>query len=797
MAANNPPLSTLFHGSVTVENGCDTTLYGNGDISIYNSAYIGYGNQVNSTSPSTGSMVVYGGLGILQDSNLGSKLTVQSTSNLQTTNINTSLGGFNVSGGNSVSFVVGNGISFISTGGNAILSSSSANVIISSGYNVNNAIQITNTNAGGGTVIQSGQNSGIVIGGGSGGINENTSGGNIILTSNNGSTSIIVNASAGNQNLTLAQYGTNQLSGVVIVADGAGQTGNSSIEINSRNTGGNISIINNTVGSGSIINYAGSGGYSVTTNTGGSIGLTANGANSFFLVNSTGGSGQTLTIGITGGNLINDKLILTSDGTNPTQAILIQTSNTNGGIMINQPALSQGGVVINTGSSGLSANTQSGGGINFLANGASSSFINSTTASGQNLRICVEGTTGSSLILCSEGTGPNAIQINSTGNSGGIMINSNGPININSSDSTTGINIGTINSNPVNIGSVTSTTTILGDLNVQGTTTTVESTVVQIADNIIQLNNGPAGTADGGIAIAQYQPANNACQGDVVAGMPESVGYAQSSSFPGTIILSSLDTASDNYYNGYWIKIFPTDPNSIACAGACQVRRIKSYTASTKTALLYTTADQTGLLNNPSPIQGLDLVAPLNSTSYYGVYGCAWILSIWDSINNEWALACSPMSNTSAQPPISSYINLQINNLKANAITVNSINNTIPDIQITFNLSDNTTALYELSPTNLSPGTSFPYPYGLYIMFVRPLIATNSRCSAIFLMGSLGNGQCGMVSRLVSVKGLSGEQLDCTWLPSGGGYDGYPSILYRPAPGTGTTTSYTAKIVSV
>ena len=797
MSANNPPLSTIFHGSVTIEDGCNTALYGAGDLSVYNTAYVGYGSSTQSTSSNTGSLVVYGGAGVEGDTNLGGTLTVSSTSNLQTTFIDTSLGALSVSGGNGVTVQVGSDVSLVSTGGNTLVSASSGTVSITSGDNVSNAIQITNTNAGGGTVIQSGQSSGVTIGGGSGGINENTSMGNITITSNNGSTSIVVNSSAGNQNLTLSQYGTNQSSGILITAAGAGANGNSSVQITSTNTAGNIDITNNTGGSGSITNYAGSGGYYVITNTGGSIGLTANGANSYFLVNATGGSGQTLTVGVTGGSLANDQLILTSDGTNPTQAILIQTTNTAGGIALIQPPNSAGGVVIDTGSGGLSATTETGGGINLLANGAASSFINQTTSNGQNLTLCVQGTTGSSLILCSEGTGPSAIQINSTGSTGGTMINSAGPVNINSSDSTNGINIGTLNCGPVNIGCSSSTTTILGNLNVQGTTTTVESTVVQIVDNIIQLNTGPTGTADGGVAIAQYQPANNTCAGDVVAGTPDAVGYAQGGSTPGTIIISALDTRGNNFYNGYWIKIFATDPSNVACTGACQVRRIKQYTSSSKTALIYTTADQTGVLGNPTPVEGLDLVTAPDSTSYYGLYGCMWIISMWDSANMEWAIVCSPMVNTSAQPTISSYVNLQVNNLTANAITATTINGTTADTQITFNLTDNSTALYELSPTNLNPGLAFPFPYGLYIVLVRPTTATGTRCSAIFLMGSLGGSQCGMVARIISVKGSSNEQLDFQWPASGGSYTGYPCVLYRPAPGTNTVTNYTIKVITV
>ena len=74
------PLASLFHGNITIENGCDTSLYGFGDLSVYNNAYIN--GTTNSTNSGNGSLVVAGGLGVTRDSNFSGTITVNSTSNL-------------------------------------------------------------------------------------------------------------------------------------------------------------------------------------------------------------------------------------------------------------------------------------------------------------------------------------------------------------------------------------------------------------------------------------------------------------------------------------------------------------------------------------------------------------------------------------------------------------------------------------------------------------------------------------------------------------------------------------------
>jgi hypothetical protein len=786
------PLATLIHGSLTIEQGCDITSFGSGDITVNNNAYIN-GTQ-NSTSSGTGALVLaYGGLGVAQDTNLLGTLTVSSTSNLQTTNIDTTLGGLNVSGGNAVNINVSAASQFVSYG-TLTLNSSAGNAILESGLNSPTAVQVLATNAGGGVNVLSGQSGEIQLTAGTNGIQGVTSSGSINLTANGASGSFQVNSSAANQNLTI---GVNGATDSQLLLQSAGtNTTNNAIQIQSSAAGGNILITNNSTGTGSITSYAGSGGYGVTTYTGGSIQLTANAASSYFVVNSTGGSGQSLTVGVNGA-LPNSNLILQSAGTNSTSAILIQNTNTAGGIQLTNGPLSSGAVVIDTGSSGLSALTQNGGGINLTAIGASSSFINKTNSAGQDLTICVQSTGatyGSNLVLCNQAGG----NINTNTASGGsVAISSSGQVNINSSDSTNGINIGTLQTVPVRIGTNTSTTTILGNLDVQGTTTTIESTTVQITDNIIQLNNGPTGTADSGLAVKRFQGwvdgtlVGTTCTGitgDVVADVAEnynSGAYNTTGSGSTTTILA-LDPTDPNYnnagyYNGWWVKILP-NPVGPVTTGACQVRRIKTHTGST--AIIYTTADETASPNIPA--QGHDFSTAPASGTLYALYPCAWIISMWDSVNSEWSIVCSPMEAVTATPPIAYYVNMHINNLTANAITATTINGTTADVQGTFNLTDNSTTGASLTlPSGLN--------YGIYFVLIRPTTATTTRTHAIFAIGRLNSTTgCGQVVRLIAVKGVNGDNLDMQW-PA----NSLPQVLYRPAPGGSTITNYTYKVITV
>lgn len=776
------PLATLIHGSLTLEPGCDTNSYGFGDLAVANNAYIN--GTSNSTGPSNGALIVTGGMGVGLNANFGSNLNVLTgITNLAQTNIDTSNGPFNVSGANAITIQVGASSNFTVTNGNLSLISSGDSVIVHGGSNTPNAVQIVATNVDGGVNMLSGQQGQINIVGGSGGIQESTSSGSINLIANNATGSFLVNSSAANQNLTIGVNGATD-SQLTLISSGTSESSGASLRITTSAPTGIIQIDNTGFG-GMIKNITGSGGFNVTTATGGPIELISNAAASRFVVNSSG-SNQNLTIGVNG--TTDSQLSLVSSGV--ANAIRMTTTNTAGNIRIDtNDGVGAGSITQLAGSGGFSTTTNNGT-LSLLANGASSSFINQTTADSQNLTIAVAGSTNSRVIIESSGTSNQAIVLQ-TSNSGGIALASNGVVNIDSG--VLGINIGTAITAPINLGTPDSTTTILGNLVVQGNTTTVDTEIVTIKDNIILLNNGPAGTADGGVAIGRFQYANNASEGDVVKDVPEVSGIARGGTAY-TILLSANDTQTEpDYYAGWWLLI-------TSGTGAGQVRRIKSYNQNTKVASIFTTDDQINnpLLQNitsdidPLPyylIEGMDFITSPDSTSNYALFPSAWIMSVWDSVNNEYAIASSPMINPVAIPQLHNYLNLHINNLTANNVSAFSINNATADCITSVTLTDNNTipVQFILNIHNTSINS------GIYFVMVQPTNNPN-RCYAIFAMGRMNNvNACGQVVRLIGVRGNNGENLDIQW-PAGQ----YPQLLYRPAPGvSGTTTTFTVKIITV
>lgn len=799
------PLATLFHGSVTIEPGCDFTsdtgggLYGFGDLFVSRQVQIGYNVSLpNSGGNSSGSLVVHGGMGVKENTYMTGTLTVMSTSNLKTTYMDTDFGGFYISGGSGIIASVGSAITMTTSLGDIKLNSVNDRVILDSGEPGNDAITIIASNQAGGIDMDTGQFSGMNISTGSLGLVATSAQGPISLTANNGNGSFVVNAASDNKMLTLSMTGDYDTG--ILIDSASNNTTRKAIHINTSDEDGKIYITNTSSGNhmGEIQILAGSGGLTANTNTGGSINILARDAASSFIVDTVSNS-KDLTIGITGAT--DSSLILQSQGTG-NDAILVNTTDPSGSIKILQTTGS-GAINVTTGSSGFGMATQAGGGINMAANGASSSFINNTSAANQNLTVCVKGDTSSRLILCSEGKDADALTIQSTGQTGGIFAISKGPININSSDVSQGINIGT-SSNlpgiPINIGTLTSTTTINGNLDVKGMTTTYESEVVQIKDNIIQINNAPSGLADGGIAIKRYQSANDNCDGSVINDTPEVSGTVTSLTASEIGISGSGFTASADYYRGYWVKITITNAGPTT---SCIIRRVKASTTTGTSGILtiFTDADQNNpnVLNGVSPIEGKDINASLGTVSTtFALYPCSWIVSMWDESNKEYALVCSNFvsqdsSNNTTQIPISHYINLHINNMIANALTIQTINGTTADVQFKITLNNSSSAAVPFNPSY--PNTPIAnYPnYGVFIVMIRPDTEVQDRAYAVFVIGRRAGNNCGQVARIISVKGVNGDMLDMSW-PA----NSYPELFYRPAPGiSSSSTVYTVKLISV
>ncbi|NBU34032.1 hypothetical protein EB118_06325 [bacterium] len=766
--ATPAPLAFLNYGDLNIYRGTDPSQYGFGDLNV----------NRNCTVNGTGANALYvAGHGVIQGNlDVNTNLNVlYGVTKLTETHVDTSNGAFTVTGGNKFEVSVGAESTLQSTGGNLNLTSISNSVKLYGGLNSGQAVDIQATNPAGGVSILSGINTGnVLIVSGSGGISGVTSNGNLSLTANNGAGSFTVNSASQNQNLTLSLTG--QTDSQLRIESSGTNVSNTAIVVTASNTKGNIQITNaGGLGEGGITQLTGSGGYTLRTNTSGPISITSQAAPSSFTVNSAGPN-QNLSISLLGAT--DSKLVIQSEGTG--EALQLKTTNVAGNISITQPITSEGGINVFAGSTGFNVTTRTGGTTTITTNGATSTYTNATTGDHQDLNVTVTGGTNSKVNISSDGTVYNAVNISTSNTAGGVYVGAAGAVQIESSDPINGVKIATGTPNtPVSIGTPNSVTTIYGDLEVKGTTTAVESTVVTINDNIIVVNNAPGGSSDGGLAVKRYQYANDNGYGDVVADTADETGtVANGGNSVTTVNLGPSANGTDDYYSGWWIKI-------TSGTGAGQVRRIKSYVGNTKIATVYSTSEQTGLLKDPTPVEGMDFSTVPDTSSVYALFPCHFVMAIWDEYNNEWAFICSNKNPTTDPVSTAHYSNLHIDGLVSDSVTTNTINGSQADITIHMTLTNNT-----MTPVTIP---NFPKTYGVYTIHVRPSSDT-LRAHAIFMIGRVNIDSIpGTITRIISVKGSHNDQLDMQWPANGS-----PQLMYRPFPnGLGGTTDYTLKITTV
>jgi len=190
--------------------------------------------------------------------------------------------------------------------------------------------------------------------------------------------------------------------------------------------------------------------------------------------------------------------------------------------------------------------------------------------------------------------------------------NISGITNITNTTNSFGVGNGALNilgglsvSKDINIGG---NATIAGNLFVNGTTTSVNSTTTNISDNLLVVNAGPSGSRDGGYLIQRYQIDNNLGSGDVVAAIEPIAltGLVQTGTTTSVVILPGTSSGVDNFYNGWWIKITSGSANN-------NIRQIISYIGSTKSATLSSV-----LISSPSSnIDTFNLYSRYFVGSYY------------------------------------------------------------------------------------------------------------------------------------------------------------------------------------
>lgn len=760
-------LQTLYYGDLNLLTGTPET--GVGDFWLQ--GRITSLSAESCVGVNTGSIVTVGGIGVGENLFVGNALTTIGTTTLNKTTIHTDNGTLDVTGVNGMLATVDGNIRLKSTTGTVTLETLNAPCTITSSFASATAVNVVSTAPSGGVIVQSGSTGRVALYSGTQGLIGTSTDGLISFTSTSGPMNLTVvgSSAARTLGLTVDGIGASQL---LCSSSGTGADASSAIRLTSTNTAGSIYIDNaGGTGTGTISLLTGSGGSLVQT-AGGHLRLYAV-DNKFTLRSTSTTTPFTSIVGVYGATT--NTLRLLSEGT--ASAIEVSATALTGNISLTTATGGTGKVIV--ASSGLQSTIS--GNTTLTTDGGVCSIVNHTTLANNNINISVLNSTNSSLNLLSEGTSSTgAIKIAAT--NGGIDVTSAGRISM-QTPSSSGIMIGTTSSVPILIGAPGNTTTFYGDVNILGLTTTVKSTNVTIDDNIIQLNNGPSGTANAGIAMKRYQTANNTNLGDVITDVAVNNNNGTFRTAQGgtstTIILNSADSAVDGTYNGYWIRI-------ISGTGSGQVRRIKSYLQSSNTATIYTTADQTdpAVLNSVVPVEGMNFTTTPSSSSVYGLYNNGWVCTIWDTQRNEVANVFSPFPDRLlSQNP--TYANTHCGTIVAKEAIVSKINGGNADYATTVSLNDNSAGVVPVSGMPTS---------GVFFVLVQPVTATGTRPNAIFACTKVSPTSTSDVPRIsggsIYVGLLSGNaNLRMTW-PSNTG----PMLGYDKAIGSGTT-DYIVKII--
>jgi hypothetical protein len=257
--------------------------------------------------------------------------------------------------------------------------------------------------------------------------------------------------------------------------------------------------------------------------------------------------------------------------------------------------------------------------------------------------------------------GDSSIAVNSTGN---IDINTTGGVlNLATANSGVAITIG----NAVSEVIISDNLTVEGDLIVNGSTTTVNGTTFLVADNLILVNAGPSSTADGGMLVKRYQTINNASAGgDIILDTPKETsaghGGVSGTSSVSQIVLNAGANSSNDFYNGWWVKITSGMANG-------NVRKIKDYVGGSKTALIFTSSDETA--SPQTPPTGSDFTSEPTAVSYE-LFDCGYAGMFYDESANEWAVGCTSNDPGSNAVVINNYIDFHVKNLTTEGSTVST-----------------------------------------------------------------------------------------------------------------------------
>jgi hypothetical protein len=349
---------------------------------------------------------------------------------------------------------------------------------------------------------------------------------------------------------------------------------------------------------------------------------------------------------------------------------------------------------------------------------------------------------------------------------------------------------------------ITGDTVITGLLTIgTGDAQQINTVGLTIEDNFLLVNAGPAGTADAGVGVKRFQTANDAAAGDVIRDDPLYTGTAAAGATATTIVLGGDASGVDGFYNGNWVVI--TDGT-----GVDQVRRINTYAGATRTATLYTTADQDD--NGYPLVQGMDWTTVPDATSRVSLYNTQHVAAYWNETGKEWVFASAAEDpTTTTMVNMDDTVPIHVGDLTVDRVAkvdtivekstdagvevetvhfqdghvtgVLSVNGSLPIRMDPVTIADNATSGPQI------PGTA---DHGSYMILVED-ITYGGAAATFFLSGSIGRG--GSAARLSSVMGPNEETLGIVWATGD-----VPRLVFNDLPvnGTGATITYNCKVIS-
>lgn len=176
--------------------------------------------------------------------------------------------------------------------------------------------------------------------------------------------------------------------------------------------------------------------------------------------------------------------------------------------------------------------------------------------------------------------------------------------------------------------------TVVGNMIVSGTTTTVNTETLTVSDNIIVVNETPLSSKDSGIVMQRYSA-------DIAGDSAKEAGTLDGAGTSVATLPSGLTGAADEYYAGWYIKITNDSPS-----GALdQVRKITGYTHSTREIDVDS-----------------DWTTQPDATSTFNLYNRPFVGLTYDESADEFALVATALDPTDTIN-IQEYLNLHVNNI--------------------------------------------------------------------------------------------------------------------------------------